>query len=551
MTDSNRITQAPGRVVASAYNYSDDTLCMIHLLGPDDIYAAPSLSAAYEQAAKWQQAFDARTDKHELDPTFRAVVTEWEGTPEGHAENLEKYWSDFAFPATSTVPVPQAALPLLVPTEQTARLRDALSEALGETYVCSRVWSAWSHGTMRQDDFAPAAEDDCVLDNLVGAVASALAASPSAQTGESFPLPNIRTRQVLDKNGDIEVPGTIHELSAWTNAYQKLTRGAIGSREFWDEAVRYGRELASLPVDLSDAYRQGVYDERRQKNFQQRVQPWMLECFGEEISNDLTERNHRFLEESLELVQSTGCTQSEAHQLVDYVFGRPVGERTQEVGGVMVTLAALCLAAKLDMHAAGETELERIWTKVDVIRAKQAAKPKHSPLPQHVTSPESTSPSMVVPTEDESLIACMGDDAARLHDDEPETAETLRQAATRLEQLLALVNSPELRDFAQGVVLEAAHQQEKWGSQQDAGKTAFDWVFLVGHLTTRAAVNLQSGNIEKALHHCITTAAALGNWHSQILGLCDMRPGIDAPAFGPTVQAELNELRNSSQQLPE
>lgn len=115
--------------------------------------------------------------------------------------------------------------------------------------------------------------------------------------------------------------------------------------------------------------------------FQARVQPWMLECFGEAIAGDREERNHRFLEEALELVQSTGCTASEAHQLVDYVFGRPVGEPTQEVGGVMVTLAALCLANGLDMHDAAEVELARVWTKVEVIRAKQAAKPKHSPLP--------------------------------------------------------------------------------------------------------------------------------------------------------------------------
>lgn len=118
--------------------------------------------------------------------------------------------------------------------------------------------------------------------------------------------------------------------------------------------------------------------------FQSRVNPWMQECFGPEISADGMERNHRFLEEALELVQSTGCTQSEAHQLVDYVYGRPVGDPRQEVGGVMVTLAALCLAHGFDMHADGETELSRIWTKVDKIRAKQAAKPKHSPLPEHV-----------------------------------------------------------------------------------------------------------------------------------------------------------------------
>jgi len=115
--------------------------------------------------------------------------------------------------------------------------------------------------------------------------------------------------------------------------------------------------------------------------FQARVLPWMLECFGAAISADTVERNHRFLEEALELVQACGATQGEAHQLVDYVYGRDTGEPVQEVGGVMVTLAALCLAHKMDMHEAGEVELGRIWTKVSQIRAKQAAKPAMSPLP--------------------------------------------------------------------------------------------------------------------------------------------------------------------------
>ncbi|MFG1461788.1 hypothetical protein V5F77_02730 [Xanthobacter sp. DSM 24535] len=108
----------------------------------------------------------------------------------------------------------------------------------------------------------------------------------------------------------------------------------------------------------------------------------MLECFGIEICADKVERNHRFLEEALELVQACGCTESEAQQLVRYVYGRPVGELAQEVGGVMVTLAALCLAHGTDMDVAGEKELARVWTKVEQIRAKQAAKPKNSPLPQ-------------------------------------------------------------------------------------------------------------------------------------------------------------------------
>lgn len=144
-----------------------------------------------------------------------------------------------------------------------------------------------------------------------------------------------------------------------------------------DKAAEAIRELANNAEDGIDAPPPGPNVEP----FQARVQPWMMACFGEMIAGDREERNHRFLEEALELVQSAGCTESEAHQLVDYVYGRPIGEPHQEVGGVMVTLAALCLANALDMHEAGETELARVWTKVEAIRAKQAAKPKYSPLP--------------------------------------------------------------------------------------------------------------------------------------------------------------------------
>jgi len=159
--------------------------------------------------------------------------------------------------------------------------------------------------------------------------------------------------------------------------------------------------IRAAPYDVNDDYADVRRDERERiiaamptpsdqetvGAFQERVQPWLMACFGEMIAGDREERNHRFLEEALELVQALGCSASEAHQLVDYVYGRDVGEPAQEVGGVMVTLAALCLANKLDMHVNGETELARIWTKVEAIRVKQAAKPKHSPLPQHVPTP--------------------------------------------------------------------------------------------------------------------------------------------------------------------
>lgn len=118
--------------------------------------------------------------------------------------------------------------------------------------------------------------------------------------------------------------------------------------------------------------------------YQDRVDLFMLKCFGLKIATDSAERNHRFIEESLELAQANGCSAEDAHMLVDYVFGRPSGEPRQEVGGVMVTLAALCNAAEIDLTQAAEAELERVNGKIEVIREKQKAKPKGSPLPQHV-----------------------------------------------------------------------------------------------------------------------------------------------------------------------
>jgi hypothetical protein len=112
------------------------------------------------------------------------------------------------------------------------------------------------------------------------------------------------------------------------------------------------------------------------KTYQHRVMDWMMACFSNEIARNRQERNHRFLEESLELVQSLDCTREAAHRLVDYVFDRPHGNPVQELGGVMVTIAALSSVHGLDMDEAADTELVRVWQNIDKIRAKQLIKPQ-------------------------------------------------------------------------------------------------------------------------------------------------------------------------------
>jgi hypothetical protein len=112
------------------------------------------------------------------------------------------------------------------------------------------------------------------------------------------------------------------------------------------------------------------------KTYQHLVMDWIMACFSNEIVRNRQERNHRFLEESLELVQSLDCTREAAHRLVDYVFDRPQGQPAQELGGVMVTIAALSSVHGFDMWQAGDAELARAWENIDKIRAKQQIKPQ-------------------------------------------------------------------------------------------------------------------------------------------------------------------------------
>ncbi|MFK3846647.1 hypothetical protein [Stenotrophomonas sp. NPDC078853] len=111
-------------------------------------------------------------------------------------------------------------------------------------------------------------------------------------------------------------------------------------------------------------------------DFQAGVAEWARKCFDASLYRNMTERGDRLLEEVLELLQSKGYDSVRVRTLVNYVYGRPVGEPAQEVGGVMVTLAAFCSVAGLNMKDAGAVELARIAQPevMDKIRRKQALK---------------------------------------------------------------------------------------------------------------------------------------------------------------------------------
>jgi hypothetical protein len=93
-------------------------------------------------------------------------------------------------------------------------------------------------------------------------------------------------------------------------------------------------------------------------------------------------------------------------------------------------------------------------------------------------------------------------------------------------RLSARINAPEIDAFLRAVHVEAVHQVERWGTSHDRAKRPADWFWLVGYLAGKALQSNTSGDTDKALHHTISTAAALYNWHCAIKGTdVSMCPG--------------------------
>lgn len=96
---------------------------------------------------------------------------------------------------------------------------------------------------------------------------------------------------------------------------------------------------------------------------QKGVSGWALDAFGEAEAMSVSHRGLRFFEEAGEGAQAAGVTVEMAHKMVDYVWGRPVGDLGQELGGIGVTVLALAQAAGYDADAEEVREIERVLSK--------------------------------------------------------------------------------------------------------------------------------------------------------------------------------------------
>src|ERR1700685_2304545 len=157
-------------------------------------------------------------------------------------------------------------------------------------------------------------------------------------------------------------------------------------RNLWPRSTLIGQKPMT-PANPTDPMSEGG------EGYQTRVGAWMRDVFSAGGA-DVRTRIDRFYEEAFELGQALNYDPSRIAAIRDYVWGRPIGDAPQEMGGVMVTLASLAEAASIDMAVEGERELERIH-RPEVrakIMAKQASKNGlHTPLPTAAPPPPAQS----------------------------------------------------------------------------------------------------------------------------------------------------------------
>lgn len=117
-------------------------------------------------------------------------------------------------------------------------------------------------------------------------------------------------------------------------------------------------------------------DRNRRNNRQKVLFHWIERAFGQQCdTTSVAERRRRFLEEALELFQAAGGELADVVKFAEHVFSKPVGEVSQEVGGVSVTLLTLCEAFKISAELCEQTEMDRVLSKdLEHFRQRNAAK---------------------------------------------------------------------------------------------------------------------------------------------------------------------------------
>lgn len=92
------------------------------------------------------------------------------------------------------------------------------------------------------------------------------------------------------------------------------------------------------------------------------VKDWITRVFGLRTLN-LRFRAERVLEEALELAQAAGYPQEKIAALTAKVYANPPGRLRQEVGGVAISVLALCETAGISADECEEQEIQRVLSR--------------------------------------------------------------------------------------------------------------------------------------------------------------------------------------------
>ena len=112
------------------------------------------------------------------------------------------------------------------------------------------------------------------------------------------------------------------------------------------------------------------------KHPQQVIKKWLLEVLGYMHVYNKEERALRFLEEAVELVQACGIQRDKALRVLEYVYDRPIGKASQEIGGAQLTLYALGEALGIDIQSVCVQEILRVHKPevIERVRSRQEEK---------------------------------------------------------------------------------------------------------------------------------------------------------------------------------
>lgn len=127
-------------------------------------------------------------------------------------------------------------------------------------------------------------------------------------------------------------------------------------------------------------------------------------------------------------------------------------------------------------------------------------------------------------------------DRREIEPDRDQTSITLskmiddnRKLQAEVENLRSLISRPYMGAWADEILIEAAHQRDRWGADHDHGKSPEDWFWLIGYLAGKCLAAHKAGDIQKAHHHTVSTGAVLAHWAASIDGNESVfRPGVGA-----------------------